>query len=121
MDISSNLIDSLYKRFSRRPATLDERNLRLLADYIVEDRGVSLCDDRLVFTEMSSDSPFREILLENIHGVADLGRMLAVVLHSSIIFLDCRTLEAFVHVKPAENIFYRIIAYFRKKKYLCER
>ncbi len=116
MEISSNLIDSLYKRFPRRPATLDERNLRLLADYIVEDRGVSLCDDRLVFTEMSPDSSFREILLENIHGVADLGHMLAVVLHSSIIFLDCRTFEAFVHLKPAkENVFRRVIAYFRKK------
>lgn len=116
MDISSDLIDGLYKRFPRRPATLDERNLRLLADYIVEDRGVSLCDDRIVFTEMSADSPFREILLENIHGVADLGNMLAVVLHSSIIFLDCRTLEAFVHVKPAENFFRRIVTKFCKKR-----
>lgn len=106
MNIDRQIIDSLYRRFPRRPATLDERNLRLLADYIVDDNGVSLCDDRLIFTGMESGSPFREIMLEHVHGVIDMHTHIAIVLHSSIIFLDRATLRAHVHLRPVRRGFF---------------
>lgn len=101
MTADKNLIEALYKRYRHRPATLDDRGLALLADYIVEERGLELNDDRIVFTEMGFESPFREILLNNIHGVADLGGMLAIVMHSSIIFFNKESHAATVHLKPA--------------------
>ncbi len=110
MTNDQQLIRSLYKRFSRRPSTLDERQLHLLADFIVEQRGLELDDDRLIFTEMEPLSPFREIRLDNINGVADLGKLLAIVMHSSIIFLNKETLAATVHLKPptfADRLFRR--------------
>lgn len=100
MTADSKLIESLYRRFRRRPATLDERGLHLLAGYIVDEQGLELDDDRLVFTEMEPMSPFREILLNNINGVADLGALLAIVMHSSIIFFNKTTHAASVHIKP---------------------
>lgn len=104
MNIDRKLIDDLYRRFRRRPSTLDERNLRLLADFIVEERGISLEADSLVFTESAPDSPVREILLENINGVADLGRHIAIVLHSSIIFFNKDTLQTSVHLRPLSRL-----------------
>lgn len=101
MNTDKKLIDSLYKRFRRKPETLDERGLHLLADFIVEEQGIELDEDHIVFTEMAAISPFREILLNNIHGVADLGGLLAIVMHSSIIFFNKITHEATVHIKPA--------------------
>lgn len=94
------LTDSLYRRFRRCPETLDERHLDLLADYLVDARGVDLDDDMLVFTETPADSPLRRIPLRNVHGVADLGGRLAVVLANSIIFLDKKTLATTVNLKP---------------------
>lgn len=106
-----NLINGLYRRFRRRPATLDGRNLRLLADFIVDERGISLQDDDLVFTETPPDAPFHKIPLENINGVADLGKLLAIVLNSSIIFFNKETLETTIHIKqpnPVERILSRL-------------
>lgn len=94
------LIKTLYKRFRRRPATLDARRLDLLADFIVDGRGLELDDNRIVFTSMEPSSPFRAIPLDNIHGVADLGKLLAIVLHSCIIFLNRQTLDVTVNIKP---------------------
>lgn len=93
------LTDSLYRRFRRPAATLDERCLYLLADMIVDQRGMELDNDRLIFHTVSPSSPFREIPLKNINGVADLGAMLAIVLHSSIIFINKESLATDVHIK----------------------
>lgn len=113
MTTDQQLIRALYKRFSRRPSTLDERQLHLLADFIVDERGLELDDDRLVFTGMAAMSPFREIPLDHINGVADLGKLLAIVLHSSIIFLNKETLAASVHLK-APSFGSRLISALRR-------
>lgn len=101
MTTDQKIIRQLYRRFHRRPATLDERGLHLIADHIVDEQGIELDDNRIVFTEMDCMSPFKEILLDNIHGVVDLGKLLAIVLHSSIIFFNKQTHETSVHIKPA--------------------
>lgn len=104
MTINEELTKDLYRRFRHRSATLDGRNLHLIADFIVDDRGVTLEDDSLIFTETPPGSPFRAILLENINGVADLGKLLAIVLHSSIIFLNKETLQTSVHLRPLSRL-----------------
>lgn len=93
------LINSLYKRFGHQPATLDERHFDLLADYIVDGRGIELDDDIIIFTHIAGKSPLRRIPLRNINGVADLGGLLAIVLHSAIIFFNKQTLAVTVHLR----------------------
>lgn len=114
MTTDKQLINSLYKRFNRRPASLDERNLRLLADYIVDERGIMLEDDCLVFTGAGPASPFREILLENINGVADIGRLIAIVLNSSIIFFHKETHAISVHLRPL-SAWQRLLGRLRRR------
>lgn len=104
MKTDQDLINSLYKRHRKRPSTLGERGLHLLADFIVEESGMELDDDKILFTEMSETSPFRAIRLDNINGVEDLGGVLAIVMHSSIIFFNKSTHEASVHIKPLSFI-----------------
>lgn len=101
MNGNNNIIQSLYKRYRKKPNSLDGRNLYLLADYMVDEQGLELDEDCVIFTGMDKASPFREILLNNIHGVEDLGALLAIVMHSSIIFFNKTTHEATVHIKPA--------------------
>ena len=110
MTTDSQIIKSLYKRFGRRPSTLDERCLYLLADMIVEQRGLELDGENIVFTMVDKASPFRSIPLDNINGVADLGGLLAVVLHSSIIFINKETMAASVHIRPVS----KFASFFRR-------
>ena len=100
MNSDRKLIDSLYKRFNRRSASLDDRRLDLLCDNIIDRRGLELDDDCIVFSAMEPDAPLRSIRLDHIHGVAELGDVLAIVLHSSIIFFNRRTLRTTVDLKP---------------------
>lgn len=120
MIANRQIIDQLYKRFSKRPATLDERNLSLLADFIVDERGITLDEDSLVFTEAGPMSPFREIKFDNLHGVADLGGLIAIVMHSSIIFFNKENLSISVHLRPPsrwERIVNSIFSYLRKLRF----
>lgn len=103
MRADNKLIDSLYRRFSRRPESLEARGLYLLADNIIDRNGLDLEGDRLIFSEMDATSPLRSILLDNIHGVADLGELLAIVMHSSIIFFNKATHETTVHLKQSRR------------------
>lgn len=104
MTADNALITDLYKRFRRCPPSLDERGLHLLADYIVDARWMELDDDRIVFSGMDKSSPFREILLRNINGVTDLGQLIAIVMHSSIIFFNKHSGEASVHLRQPSRL-----------------
>lgn len=101
MSGNDKLIQSLYKRFNRRNASLDERRLDLLCDNIVDQHGLELNDDSIVFTAMPNGAALRSIRLDHIRGVAEVGELLAIVLHSSIIFFNRQTLQTSVHIKPA--------------------
>ena len=103
MNGDKKLIDSLYKRFGRRSANLDDRRLDLLCDNIIDRHGLEMNDESKIFSEMEPDAPLRSIRLDNIHGVAEFGEVLAIVMHSSIIFFNRRTLRTSVHLKPARR------------------
>lgn len=97
--ITKQVIDSLYKKYRRIPRRLDDRNLGLLIDYALDHDSVTVEGDRLIFNQLNDLSPFREIEIERIHGVVNFADVIAVVLHSSIIFLNKETGAASVHVK----------------------
>lgn len=99
MNNPDELIRSLYRRFRRKSAGLDGRHLDLLCDNIVDQNGLELDDDCIVFTTMPEDAPLRRIALDNINGVAELGPTVAIVLHSSIIFFNRLTLETTVNLR----------------------
>lgn len=97
--MNNEIIKSLYKKFKRQPSDLDGRHLDLLCDNIVDQRGIELDDDCLVFTDMTEDAPLRRIRLDHIYGVQEIGGWLAIVLHSSILFFHPQTLQTQVHLR----------------------
>lgn len=99
MAITADTINELYRRFRRQPKRLEDRNLSLLVDYVLDTEVLDMDGEKLVFTGMPQSSPFREIELERVNGVADLPEAMAVVLPNSIIFINKSDLSAHVHIR----------------------
>lgn len=99
MNTNRDIIKSLYRQFRRKSASLDDRHLDLLCDNIVDQNGLELDDDSIVFTSMPDNAPLKRIRLDNINGVAEFGPSVAIVLHSSIIFFNRLTHETTVNLR----------------------
>ncbi len=108
-------IKELYKKFRRRPKRLEDRNLSLLVDYALDTDALDMDGESLVFTHMDPTSPFREIGLERVHGVADFPEAVAIVLPNSIIFINKRDLSTHVHIKQAPTSLIDRIRYIMAK------
>lgn len=99
MNNNHELIKSLYRRFRRKSVSLDDRHLDLLCDNIVDQNGLELYDDSIVFCSMPDNAPLKRIRLDNINGVAEFGPTVAIVMHSSIIFFNRVTHETSVNLR----------------------
>lgn len=99
MNNNHELIKSLYRRFRRKSVSLDDRHLDLLCDNIVDQNGLELDDDSIVFCSMPDNAPLKRIRLDNINGVAEFGPTVAIVMHSSIIFFNRVTHETSVNLR----------------------
>lgn len=100
MATEADIVKELYRRFRRQPKRLEERNLSLLVDYALDTDALDMDGERLVFCRMHPCSPFREIELQRVHGVAELADSVAVVLPNSIIFINKADLSTRAHIKP---------------------
>lgn len=85
--ITKQVIESIYKKYKRRPKSVDMLNVGLLFDPSLEAHNIFIDDKKLVIGSLPADSPFREIPLDRIHAILEFERHVAIVLHSSIIFL----------------------------------
>lgn len=85
--ITQKTIKSIYRKYSRKPANVDELNISLLFEKNLENHGIEIKDDTIVINSVEQLSPFREIPIERIHAIIGFDLHVAIVLHSSIIFL----------------------------------
>lgn len=99
--ITAQTINQLYKKYRKKPKSLDDRNLSLLVDMALDTEALDLDGDKLVFNQLDQYSPFREIELERIHAAVDLGDEIAIVLPNSMIFVNKHNFATHVHFKPA--------------------
>lgn len=98
--VTSKVIDTLYRTYKKRPASPDELDLALLFDpKIEENHHVSLTPETLSIGSLPEESPFHTLLLKNIHAIVEFDRELAIVLHSSILFLSKRDASVNLHIK----------------------
>lgn len=87
--ITQKVIDALYKKYRRRPSSIDALDISLLFDYAAEHHNVQINPDgHLVIESIDPRSPFHSVPLANIHGITQFEDTVAIVLHSSIIFLN---------------------------------
>ncbi len=99
--ITKKVIDTLYKnkKYRSRPESPDELNIALLFDPSIDGHSVMFDGDNLIIGSIASHSPFHKIALDRIHEIVNFADTVAIVLHSSIIFLDKDSNKVHVHVK----------------------
>lgn len=105
--ITKQVIETLYKKFNNRPKSPDCLDFGLLFDTVSDyhDISVDMDTDELVLRDLGEKSPFYKIPLSKIHAIVPFEEWVAIVLHSSIIFLNRKSNNVSVHVKPLKLSF----------------
>lgn len=102
--ITKDVIQEIYKRYPRRAKSVDELDFGLLFDTVgsMHDLNVDFSTNRLVIGSLESRSIFRSIPLGHIHAFVPFEEWTAIVLNASIIFLNRKSTEVSVHLKPQD-------------------
>lgn len=103
--ITKKVIDTIYKRYNKRPKSTDDLNIALLFERVHPAHGIEFVGNDLHVGSVPELSPFREIPLSAIHAIIDFEEHVAVVLHSSILFLNKKNEGVSVHIKPFKPSF----------------
>ena len=111
--ITEKVIKDLYKTYKKRPASADELDIGLLFEHLIDNHDFSIDDEaHLIINSFPTDSPFHRIALNHIHAIVEFEHKIAIVLHSSIIFLNKNDSRTYIHIrqrKPGiiDRILYR--------------
>ena len=97
--IQTKVINAIYKKYKNRPASPDELDIPLLFEKLPDEAGVSIEDDRIVFNSVNPSSPFHSIPVNHIHAIVEFDEAVAIVLHSSILFISKEDGSANIHIK----------------------
>ncbi|MBO4994591.1 MAG: hypothetical protein J6C78_01330 [Muribaculaceae bacterium] len=98
--VTKKVIESIYKKYSKRPDSPDELDIPLLFEYLIEPHKMRIDDDfNLIIGSIDPNSPFHIIDLNKVHGIVEFDNSVAIVLHSSIIFLNKHDKQSHIHIK----------------------
>lgn len=112
--ITKQVIDELYKKYDKRPASPFDLNLSLLFEYAVDNHAINLDEEKVVINSIAPDSIFHSINLNHIHEIVEFEESIAIVLHSSIIFLNKYDNKSYVHIKtPKQSIWDKLKTKFQ--------
>jgi len=108
--ITQAVIDQLYKTYKKTPLKADDLDVDLLFEHLIEHHDIQIDDyANLILGSLPESSPFYKIPLSNIHAIVEFEKKIAVVLHSSIIFLNKFDNRSTVHIKmPKRSILDRL-------------
>lgn len=100
--ITKEVIKTLYKQYPKRPKSVDDLDMVLLFDTVavMHDITVDIDSGDLVIGSIDPKSLFHRIPLAHIHAFVPFEEWTAIVLHSSIIFLNRKNTKVSVHLKP---------------------
>ncbi len=99
--ITKQVINTLYKKFRKLPKSPDCLDFALLFDYVAEHHNITIDmdNDELLINSIDASSPFHRLPLSRIHAIVPFEEWIAIVMHSSIIFLNRKSSKVSVHVK----------------------
>ena len=119
--ITQQVIDALYKKYNKAPKSLDYLDMPLLFDATVSmvfellgatsphhDVSVDIDDNmraELVIGSIDEKSPFHRLPMHRIHAIVPFEEWVAIVMHSSIIFLNKKDNRVSVNLKPVGDSF----------------
>ncbi len=103
--VTKKVIDSLYKICKNRPDSPDELDIALLFEDVADKHSLQLNEKFLTINSLPPESPFHRIAFKCIHGIIDFEEDVAIVLHSSIIFLSKKDSQVNIHIKEHKQSF----------------
>ena len=100
--IDKKVIDTIYKRYKKRPSSTDELDIALLFEGVHPMHDIYIDGDEIVINSIPETSPFHAIPLSHVNAILDFEEHVAIVLHSSIIFLSKTENDrpVSIHIKP---------------------
>ena len=110
--ITKKVIDALYNKYRHRPDGIDDLDIPLLFDYAADHHNIEIdAEGNLIIGSIDPRSPFRQLPMANIHGIAKFENTLAIVLHSSILFLNKNDDGVNVHIRTEQPSLWERIRY----------
>lgn len=103
--ITKEVINEIYKKYSKRPSSPDELNMPPLFEAAHRSHGIKIEDDKLMINSIPKNSIFHSVPLKNINAILEFESVVAIVLHSSIIFLNKKDNKNYINFKPIEMSF----------------
>lgn len=101
--ITEKVINQLYKTYKNRPASPDELDIALLFENLIEHHEIAIDDfGNLLIYSIPASSPFHRIALKRIHAIVEFEHKVAIVLHSSIIFLNKHDSKSHIHIRASQ-------------------
>lgn len=98
--ITNKVIETIYKRYKKRPKSTDDLNVALLFEGVHPVHDIEIDGNLLRINSIPKQSPFHEIPLSAVHAIIEFEEHVAIVLHSSILFLNRYNEGVSVHIKP---------------------
>lgn len=101
--ITKKVIDELYRKYRRRPDSIDSLDIPLLFEHASDNHDLQIeADGNLIIGSIDERSPFREIALRNVNGITHFDDTIAIVLHNSILFLNKHAQGVNVHIRTEQ-------------------
>lgn len=102
--ITRDLIKTLYKKYKKAPKSIDLLNLAMLFDYAAKHHAIFIDSDtgELAIGSIDPRSPFHSIPVSRINAIVPFEEWVAIVMPSSIIFLNRKNSKVAIDIKPVE-------------------
>lgn len=106
--ITKEVINAIYKQYSKKPKSPDYLDFALLFDKagIQHDILIDPETEEMTIASIAEDSPFHAIPLRNIYAIIPFEEWTAIVMHSSIVFLNVKKPVTSIHIKAQEASFW---------------
>lgn len=114
--ITNSVIKEIYKRYRKRQKSIDDLEVELLFERLHPSHEIELVGDSLRVGSVPIESPFRDIALSAICKILDFEKHVAIVMHSSILFLNKEDNGVSVHIKPLKPSIWRRVGEMLSRK-----
>lgn len=102
--ITREIVNTLYKKYSKKPKSIDMLNLALLFDYAATHHNVFIDPEteELTINSIDEKSPFHTLSIHNINAIVPFEEWVAIVMHSSIVFLNRKSNKVAVDIREVK-------------------
>ena len=69
--ITKQVIDEIYKKYSKRPSSPDELNMPPLFEAAHPSHGITIEDEKLIINSIPPNSIFHSVPLKNINAILE--------------------------------------------------